>query len=94
MATKLLINDDLDMKDRIHVHLNTIDVGFAIKFQQWQSRHGKAFDCLNQSLQVHEIFKRLNDGLEPRYDAKFHANLPETGQVKSALEFGRRTSEL
>jgi hypothetical protein len=35
VATKLLINDDLDMKDRIHAHLNTIDVGFAIKFAQW-----------------------------------------------------------
>lgn len=32
VATKLLINDDHEEKNRIHVHLNSIDTGFAIKF--------------------------------------------------------------
>lgn len=43
---------------------------------------------------VHKIIKRLNDGLAPKYDPKLHANLPETGEVKTAIEFVKRTSEI
>ena len=94
VATKFIVNNDHEDKDRLHVHLNKIDTGFAMKFHQWQLRHGHVFSLPDDSLTVHEIFKRLNEGILPKFDAKKYENVPEEGPVKSALEFVRRTSEI
>ena len=65
-----------------------------MKFHGWQLRHGHVFSLPDESQTVHEIFKKLNEGILPIFEQKRYEILPETGPVKSALEFVRRTSEI